>query len=69
MFDDDQIDTRMGYTARWYSDLAMFQRSLSVAYDDHSESAKKQAGVGAVRANRLQFGFRLLIGEEHPAYV
>jgi len=58
MSDDDE-DTRMGYDARSFHELVQFQRG----------GATKRMSDGAVKLNRLQFGFRLLIGEEHPFYV
>lgn len=62
MSDDDE-DTRMGYDARSFHELVQFQRGGPVTF------ATKRMSDGAVKLNRLQFGFRLLIGEEHPFYV
>lgn len=61
MFDDE--DTRMGYDPRSYHELVQFQRGGLVKFE------KKRMSDGAVKLNRLQFGLRLLIGEEHPLYV
>lgn len=62
MSDNDE-DTRMGYDARSYHELVQLQRGGPVTFD------KKRMTNGAVKLNRLQFGFRLLIGEENPLYV
>lgn len=62
MSDDDE-DTRMGYDARSYHELVQFQRGVLVKFK------RERMSDGAVKLNRLQFGLRLLIGEEHPLYV
>jgi len=59
----DHDDTRMSYDARSYHELVQFQRGGPVTFD------KKRMTDGAVKLNRLQFGFQLLIEEEHPLYV
>lgn len=61
---DDDLDTRTGYDARSYFALVRFQRGMEESFDSLSEYRKTQMTIGAVRANRLQFGMRLLIGED-----
>lgn len=61
---DDDLDTRVGYDARSYFALVQFQKGTAESFDSLSEYRKTQMTIGAVRANRLQFGIRLLIGED-----
>ena len=62
---DDDLDTRTGYDARSYFALVQFQKGTAGrSFDSLDEHRKTQLSVGAVRANRTQFGIRLLIGED-----